>query len=446
MNTLESEKTPPTSKISTKNKKTRSKKSFTQMNPRTNTNISKISKDSRGSSKRKTTNNTSTSIHKKKSNPTLVLSSKIPGTGLFAYTSTNSYTKKDSSRPNSKGSKFLLPPMNTNESFANHSKSEAISTVSDLTRDVEEKVENKLLKIMEDKVEKTMTDYETIKIEKMALEIEFKKLKEDFKELQGFKSLADNQIIRERELKRIFEKEVERLKEETRSNKIYIENLENKIKSLEGNLEGEQNEKQKGISKLSSESDILKARIRELEEKLEESEEVIEDLRYNIQTKEAIAQRVQDERQKSLQEMKEKRITENEQKMYKITKLVGEISDLNEKLGESEYLRKKYIEKNKSLSDENKELKKIIDKLQVDLENASKDAKSIRLAKKSNNKILEKKILKMGEELKKKDGVIEALEREITDMKEKKNEGNRFDNFEEIVPVKAKPTLFGDFE
>lgn len=440
-----SENTPPTSKIPTKKK--RSKKSFTQMNPRTE--ASKISNTNpQSTSKRNKSALTRANIYKKKSNPTLILNSKIPGTGLFAYT--NSGTRN--SRPSSKGSKLLLPPMQTNDSFSDYPKSlgNNMSTVTNLTRDVEEKVENKLLTMMEEKVTGMTTELETLKIKNTALEIEFKKLKGEFEELQGFKELADNQIIRERELKRTFEKEVVRLKEESRSNKLYIQNLENKVKMLQGNLEGVSNDKEKGINKLSSETEILRAKLKHFEEAVEERDEVIEDLRYKIQTKEAIAQQVQDERVKAMQELKEKRINENEQKMYKITKLVGEISDLNQKLGESEYLRKKYIEKNKKYVEDNKGLKQIIEDLQNQLQKSKKDAKSIRLAKKNNNEILEKKILKLGDELKKKDLVIETLEREITDLKDCGGigDGDRFDNFEEIamMPVKAKPTLFGDFE
>lgn len=49
------------------------------------------------------------------------------------------------------------------------------------------------------------------------VEIELKKLKFDFDELTQFKELAESHVQRERELKRVFEREVAKLKEERRS-------------------------------------------------------------------------------------------------------------------------------------------------------------------------------------------------------------------------------------
>lgn len=59
-------------------------------------------------------------------------------------------------------------------------------------------------------------------------------------------------------------------------------------------------------------------------------------------------------------------------------------------------MKKKYIEKNKVLVSDNKNLMNIIDDLKIQLEKAKKDAKSLRLAKRNNLKVLEKKIVDLG--------------------------------------------------
>jgi hypothetical protein len=123
----------------------------------------------------------------KRSEPTLVMTSKLPGNGLFAYGGTRSSFRSNTSyasRPESKLSKISraskgskknvkLPPMPGNMNMSRtvsefgHTPSHMgssgynnMSTVTNLTRDVEERVENKLLKILEKKVQNLTKELE----------------------------------------------------------------------------------------------------------------------------------------------------------------------------------------------------------------------------------------------------------------------------------------------
>ena len=143
------------------------------------------------------------------------MTSKLPGNGLFAYggsrasfrsnTSYNSRggkSKLSQVSKSGKGSKKLvkLPPMPTSSNMNRtvsefgHSPSHFgsssynnLSVVTNLTRDVEERVENKLIKILEKKVSALTKEVEVEKAGRTLVDIEFKKLKYDFDELQQFK-------------------------------------------------------------------------------------------------------------------------------------------------------------------------------------------------------------------------------------------------------------------
>lgn len=409
------------------------------------------------------------------------MSSNLPGNGLFAYGGTKSPFRTDvqitqNSRPESKasrqsdnslaGSKKLvkLPPIPSNMNMSKtvsefgHTPSQLglssrgeMSNVTNLTRDVEERVESKLLQILEKKVQILSKELEIEKAGKTQIEIEYKKLKCDFDELMDFKSLADNHVLRERELKRLFEQEVQKLKEERRSQENFIENLKLKISDLDKNYNHVQQDKNFKLTKCTDIQDTLQQQIKELEQNLEERDEIIEDLKFKLQTREEIALKTEQQAENQISELKNKRISENEQKMYKISNLIGEVTDLTQKNAEIEFSKKKYIDKNKVLLGENKNLMGIIDGLKVEIEDAKKDAKSMRLAKKNNMVVLEKKIIDLGNTIQKKDKEINKLQKEVNELKGSPGQQggvNRYDNFEDIIemPVKAKPMLFGDFD
>ena len=68
----------------------------------------------------------------------------------------------------------------------------SLSFATSKTREVEEFVENKLIKILEDKVRVLTTKSEQEKAKRMELDIDLMKLKKDFDELKGHKQLVDN--------------------------------------------------------------------------------------------------------------------------------------------------------------------------------------------------------------------------------------------------------------
>ena len=203
------------------------------------------------------------------------------------------------------------------------------------------------------------------------------------------------QVIRERELKRVFEKEVTKLKETVATQKIYALNLEKKVKDLQGNLSGVQKMKDENIHGLATEKSSMGQKIKQLINEVEERDEIIEDLRYKLQAKEELQARIEEERRKQLRDMNSEVTEENEKKMYKITKLVGELADMSQKFSESEYMRKKYIEKNKDLDRKLKEQSESMYGLMEQLEKVKKETSSLRKAKSTNHKILDKKIAEL---------------------------------------------------
>ena len=213
-------------------------------------------------------------------------------------------------------------------------------------------------------------------------------------------------MIRERELKRLFEKEVTKLKETVATQKIYALNLEKKITDLQGDLSGVQKMKDENIHGLASEKSSMGQKIKHLINEVEERDEIIEDLRYKLQAKEELQSRIEDERRKQLREMNSEVTEENEKKMYKITKLVGELADVSQKFSESEFMRKKYIEKNKDLEKKLKEQSDNMYELMEQLDKAKKETSSLRKAKSTNHKILDKKIAELEKALKDKNKII----------------------------------------
>ena len=188
--------------------------------------------------------------------------------------------------------------------------------------------------------------------------------------------------------------------------KIYALNLEKKITDLQGDLSGVQKMKDENIHGLASEKSSMGQKIKHLINEVEERDEIIEDLRYKLQAKEELQSRIEDERRKQLREMNSEVTEENEKKMYKITKLVGELADVSQKFSESEFMRKKYIEKNKDLEKKLKEQSDNMYELMEQLDKAKKETSSLRKAKSTNHKILDKKIAELEKALKDKNKII----------------------------------------
>jgi hypothetical protein len=138
--------------------------------------------------------------------------------------------------------------------------------------------------------------------------------------------------------------------------------------------------------------------------------------------------------------MQLKSINEAETKLEKMTKLISENATLDEKLKESESLRRKYQERHsnqedkiKSLCDQNKSLQEVISGLKKQLQ----DMKTMRT---QTQKLSDEKIHNLNLE-------NEKLKKEVEMLKKNKNTGNskmrESDDQVLLEPVEAKPYLFG---
>ena len=125
---------------------------------------------------------------------------------------------------------------------------------------------------------------------------------------------------------------------------------------------------------------------------------------------------------------------------------------MSQKFSESEFMRKKYIDKNKELEKKLKEQSDNMNELMDQLDKTKKETSSLRKAKSTNHKILEKKIAELEQCLQERNKTILDLRNEIKKLFENgKNQKSEFEAFGDQVglsdlQVKAKPTLFGDFE
>ena len=234
--------------------------------------MKKVPKRRKESAKKKTPQ------HRFKDEKNIMLTNNTGGNGLFTAVPSKNQVSRPSSR---QGSKLKLPPMLKDGALTEFNNT-SLSFATSKTREVEEFVENKLIKILEDKVRVLTTKSEQEKAKRMELDIDLLKLKKDYDELKGHKQLVDNQVIRERELKRVFEKEVTKLKETVATQKIYALNLEKKITDLQGNLSGVQKMKDENIHGLATEKSSMFQKIKQLVNEVEERDEIIEDLRYKL--------------------------------------------------------------------------------------------------------------------------------------------------------------------
>ena len=177
----------------------KSKTAFTQMSQE----MEKVPKRKKESVQKKTAQ------HRFKDEKNLMLTNNTPGNGLLTTVPSKTQVARPSSR---QGSKVKLPPM-LKERAPTEFNNTSLSFTTSKTKEVEEFVESRLIKMLEDKVRVLSDKNEKEKAKRIELDIGMMKLKKDFEELSGHKQLVDSQVIRERELKRVFEKEVTKLKE-----------------------------------------------------------------------------------------------------------------------------------------------------------------------------------------------------------------------------------------
>lgn len=115
-------------------------------------------------------------------------------------------------------------------------------------------------------------------------------------------------------------------------------------------------------------------------------------------------------------------------------------------------MRKKYLEKNKGLDKSVGVLKNQNLELMEEYEKLKKEVKTVRKARSNNAKVLDKRMGGLQMQLGEKDEVIQRLQIELRDLNKRikeAREGGKDIEFGSVplgFEVKAKPTLFGDFE
>ncbi|KAM3132105.1 hypothetical protein pb186bvf_015849 [Paramecium bursaria] len=232
-----------------------------------------------------------------------------------------------------------------------------------------------------------------------------------------------------------------------------IKDLYNRTKRDLGGVqqafEQEQNEKQQ----LNQELEQLKDKYNQLQknysqqiqmmkEKLDELEEECEELKTRLQVRGDIEKRIDNERHKQNGQQKLNEITENERKFEKMSKLVEENMTLNEKLAESETLRRRYWEKNQQ---QEKEIKFLVEsKVEVDkqLVNLKRRVNDLQIMKSTNQKILEDKITKLQMQYDTQVQLNEKLQKSMKQGKQTKSE-KILPEEDEYEDIPAKPQLFG---
>jgi len=192
-----------------------------------------------------------------------------------------------------------------------------------------------------------------------------------------------------------------------------------------------------------SDKQLYEQEIKMLRLKIEELEEENEEYQTKLQIKSEIDIRMDEQRSHYIREIQMKSVNETENKLEKITKLISENATLDEKLKESESLRRKYQERHASQEDKIKSLIESNKGLQEILASSKKQLSDTKVMKSQNHKIYDEKIVSLT-------GEIEKLKKENDILKKSKqnysNGSTQFrDNDDQVLleSVEAKPYLFG---
>ncbi len=141
-----------------------------------------------------------------------------------------------------------------------------------------------------------------------------------------------------------------------------------------------------------------------------------------------------------IREIQLKSINEAESKLERITKLISENAVLEEKLRESESLRKRYQERHLSQEDKIKSLNDQNKSLQDTITGLKKQLTDIKTMRTQTQKLCDEKVHSLNSEL-------EKLKKENENLKKSKNlPSTKLRESEDQVimePVQAKPYLFG---
>jgi hypothetical protein len=255
--------------------------------------------------------------------------------------------------------------------------------------------------LIEQKNAKLFLDLEEQVYSKRLAETFKKVLINDFEESNANRDRLEGILQREREIKRVFEKEVGKLKKEYKTLKVENTKLnhlckEEDRKHTEKNMEDQRyanlNDNNEALDRMDYEILILKERNNDLNEK------IVQHDRDLISCVERMAHERVDY-MNSLKEVKQGSKDELEKNLEKISTMKENLANLEVKYAESDGLRKGYVEKNAVICREYEELRGELDGLLMKVKETKREAKIMRNERVSNNKVGEKRFLATNEEI-----------------------------------------------
>lgn len=228
-----------------------------------------------------------------------------------------------------------------------------------------------------------------------------KSLINDFEESNANRDRLEGILQREREIKRVFEKEVGKLKKEYKTLKVENTKLnhlcreEDRIhteKNMEDQRYANLNDNNEALDRMDYEILILKERNNELNGKIVQHDTDL------ISCVERMAHERVDY-MNSLKEVKQGSKDELEKNLEKISTMKENLANLEVKYAESDGLRKGYVEKNAVICRDYEELRGELDELLVKVKETKREAKVMRNERVSNNKVGEKRFVATNEEI-----------------------------------------------
>ncbi|KAL4491261.1 hypothetical protein ABPG72_021647 [Tetrahymena utriculariae] len=313
------------------------------------------------------------------------------------------------------------------------------------TKQVESKIESELVNTLEKQCSELGKELEVEKIKVQNKNIEIVQIKKIIDQQSVQLQEQSTEIMHLRNSKKNLEEQLEK----TRDGFNQLKRDMNRVQS-DSTSESQKSSDLKNIylelkKQFEEYKFVMKQRIDETEQKLEETLEENEDLRRDLQIKSEISQRIDLERLKIFEQKEQQSVNENEKRIEKLTKLLEENAILSEKLSESETYKKKFKEKNIQLEKSLKEIQQQRDKIEQAYVQTKKRVNDLSVLKTTNNKILEEKIKSLSkenedliEENKKLKKQLQRKPAVVQDYEEEEQE--------ELEEVSAKPFLFGPID
>lgn len=308
--------------------------------------------------------------------------------------------------------------------------------------DLEFRLDNSTSSILESKHADLTFELENNDKAKRVAENFRRTLVQDFADLKDEKDLLEDKLKRERETKRVFEKEVGKLKKIHKQHKIEYENL-NRVLSQEISKISDKEANDNDLSKLDdghSQNERYDYQILILKEK---NNTAINNIKQHEQDQKDLAIRVDLEGKEymdTLKDTKKKIKEETDKNLGKISDQKEEENNLQLKLAESSNLRDGYKSKNEAMKNEELAQRDSLEQILLNLQVMKKDTKVLRNERVNNNKVQERRMLATQEE-------IVRLNRENSGLQE------RIDSVQKGLgdpgqtgKPSGKLKLFGDFD